>query len=69
MKLEPVASGDPPVAAAYQFIVPLVAEAVNVSVPTSHRLAGVVDVMVSEASIVAITAILVDVQLPLLACT
>ena len=69
MKLVPVAKLGPPEAAAYQFKVPPLAAAVNVTVPASQRLAGVVEVIVGVILIVAITAVLGVEQLPELAST
>ena len=42
----PVAKEAPPVAAAYQLIIPAAAVAPRVTVPASHRAAGVVPVIV-----------------------
>jgi hypothetical protein len=61
-----VARDVPPVAAAYQLIVPALAAAFNVTVPVPQRLAGVVAVTVGIALTVAITALLVAVEQPLL---
>ena len=59
----------PPEALAYQFKVPALAVAFKVSVPKPHRVLGVVAVMVGEAFTVAITAVRVEVQLPVVAST
>ena len=60
----------PPVAAAYQFIVPAEAVAPRVTVPVPHVLPGVVPVIVGIGLIVATTAVLVAVvQPPLVAST
>jgi hypothetical protein len=64
VKLMPVAKLVPPVAAAYQLIVPALAAAVNATVPVPQRLAGVVDVIVGIAFTVAATAVLVAVVHP-----
>ena len=49
VKLVPVPNDVPPVAAAYQLIVPALAVAPKVTVPVPQRLAGVVPVMVGIA--------------------
>ena len=60
----------PPVAAAYQFIVPAEAVAPRVTVPVPQVLPGVVPVIVGIGLIVATTAVLVAVvQPPLVAST
>ena len=69
VKLDPEANIAPPVALAYQFSVPPVAAALNVTLPVSQRPAGVVEVIVCAISIVAITAVLVDVHVPFVAST
>ena len=61
VKLVPVAKLVPPVAAAYQLIVPALAAAVKATVPVPQRLAGVLDVMVGIAF--SVTATTVDVSL------
>ena len=61
----PVPSDAPPVAAAYQLIVPALAVAPNVTVPVPHLDPGVVPVIVGIALTVAITAVLVTVVQPL----
>ncbi len=65
MKLVPVAKLVPPVAAAYQLIVPALAAAVKATVPVPHLLAGVLDVIVGI--VFTTTATAVDVSLQLLA--
>ncbi len=64
MKLVPVAKLVPPVAAAYQLIVPALAAAVKFTVPVPQRLAGVLEVIVGMAFTVAATAVLVAVVHP-----
>ena len=54
----------PPVAAAYQLIVPALAVAFSVTVPAPQRVAGVVAVTVGIVLTVAITAVLVAVVQP-----
>ena len=61
----PVPSELPPVAAAYQLMVPALAVAPNVTVPVPHLESGVVPVMVGTVFTVAITAVLVSVVHPL----
>ena len=61
VKLVPVAKLVPPVAAAYQLIVPALAAAVKATVPVPHLLAGVLDVMVGIAFTVITTGKLVAV--------
>jgi hypothetical protein len=65
----PVPSETPPVEAAYQFKVPALAVAPRTRVPASHLEAGVVELMLGIGSIVAITAVLEEVQLPLVTST
>ena len=55
----------PPVEAAYQFIVPALADAPNVTVPLPHTEPGVVPLMVGTAFTVATTAVLLAVVHPL----
>ena len=55
--------------ASYQFIVPLDATANNITVPTSQRVAGVVEVIDGVGKMVATTAVLGDVQNPLVTST
>ncbi len=62
MKLVPVAKLVPPVAAAYQLIVPALAAAVKFTVPVPQRLAGVLDVIVGMAFSVTDTAVDVSLQ-------
>ena len=70
VKLLPVASELPPVAAAYQLMIPALAVAPRITVPVPHLEAGVVPVMVGMAFTVAATAVLVaDVQPPSVAST
>ena len=64
VKLVPVPKLAPPVAAAYQLIVPAEAVAPNIAVPVPQIVAGVVPVMVGIVFTVAITAILVAVIQP-----
>ena len=64
VKLVPVPTKFPNDGASYQFKVPLEAEACNVTVPVSQRLAGVVEVTDGTSLIVAITGVLGDVQTP-----
>ena len=54
----PVPNEEPPVAAAYQFIVPAEAVAPKVTVPVPHREPSVVPVIVGIVFIVAVTAAL-----------
>lgn len=53
----PVANATPPVKLANQLIVPALGVALNVSVPAPHRVAGIVEVIVGVAVIVAVTAV------------
>ena len=69
VKLVPEPKAVPPVAVLYQLKVPLEADACNVTLPESHRLAGVVDVIVGTELIVATTAVLDEVQPPTVAST
>ena len=62
----PVPKLVPPVVAAYQLMVPVLAVANSVTVPVPHLFAGVVAVMVGDSFTVAVTAVLVDVVQPLL---
>ena len=59
----------PPLDAAYQEIVPADAVAPNVTVPLPQIPAGVVAVIVGGVLIVASTALLADVHVPLLVST
>ena len=61
----PVPNEVPPVGAAYQFNVPVLAEAIKVTVPASHRAAGVVPVTVGVVLIVAVTVVLDELVQPL----
>ena len=61
----PVPSELPPVAAAYQLMVPALAVAPNVTVPVPHLESGVVPVMLGTVLTVAVTAVLVSVVHPL----
>ena len=65
IKLIPVPKLEPPVAAAYQLMVPADAVAPNVTVPVPQTLPGVVPVMVGTVLTVASTAVLVPVVQPL----
>ena len=69
VKLVPVAKLVPPVAFSNQLIVPKFAVADNVILPESQRLFGIVAVIIGVAFTVAITAVLGDVQLPVVAST
>ncbi len=60
----PVPKLVPPVAAAYQLIVPALAVALKVTVPAPQRLAPVLVAMVGIAFTVAVTAVLVAVVHP-----
>ena len=66
VKLVPVPRDVPPVAAAYQLIVPALAVAPRTTVPVPHLEPGVVPVIVGIALTVAITAVLVAVVQPLI---
>ena len=68
VKLAPVPRAEPPEALAYQLIVPAEVEADNTITPASQRLFGP-PVTVGVAFMVAITAILAEVQLALEAAT
>jgi hypothetical protein len=65
VKLVPVPSELPPVAAEYQLIVPSLAVAPRVTVPVPHLELGVVPVIVGIVFTVAVTAVLVAVVQPL----
>ena len=69
VKLVPVPKTDPPEEFAYQFSVPELATAPNVTVPLSQRVADVVEVTIGVVLTVAITGVLVEVQLPVEAST
>ncbi len=60
----PVAKLVPPVAAAYQLIVPALAAAPNNTVPVEHLAAGVVPDILGTTFTVAVTAVLVGVVHP-----
>ena len=64
-----VAIALPPVGLAYQIVLPALAVATSVTTPASQRLPGVVDVILGVVLTVAITAVLGEVQLPVLAST
>ena len=66
VKLVPVPKLAPPVAAAYQLIVPALAVAPSVRVPVSHLDAGVELVIVGTVFMVAIIEVRVAVVQPLL---
>ena len=69
LKEVPVPKLAPPLLAAYQFNVPALAVAPRETDPVPQRLPGVVPVIVGEALIVAITAVLDEIQLPFVAST
>lgn len=69
MKFVPVPNELPPEAAAYQFNVPTLAVALNVSVPVPQREEGVEPVIVDVAPTVATTAVRPEVQLLSVAST
>ena len=60
----PVPRDEPPVEAAYQFIVPAEAVAPNATVPDTHTEPGVVPVMLGIVLTVAVTAVLEAVVQP-----
>ena len=60
----PVAKLVPPVAAAYQLMVPALAAAPNTTVPVEHLAAGVVPDILGTTFTVAVTAVLVAVVHP-----
>ena len=64
MKLVPLPKLVPPVAAAYQLIVPALAAAPKVAVPLPHTELGVVPLIVGIAFTVATTAVLLAVVHP-----
>lgn len=68
-KVPPLANEAPPLAEAYQLMVPVLAVAVKVTLPFPQRFAGVVAVIVGLALTLAITAVLFEVQLPFDAST
>ena len=61
----PVPNEEPPVAAAYQLMVPAVAAAPRSTVPVPQLLAGVTELISGVLFIVAVTAVLVAVVCPL----
>ena len=61
-KLFVVAKAAPPVGLAYQIVFPALAVAFKVTEPASHRLPGVVAVIVGVVFTVAITAVLEEAQ-------
>ena len=65
VKLVPVPKLDPPVAAAYQLMVPAEVVAPRVTIPVPQMLAGVVPVMVGIVFTVATTAVRVAVVQPI----
>jgi hypothetical protein len=70
VKLVPVPNDEPPVEAAYQFMVPLEDVAPKVTVPVPHLEPAVVPVIVGKVFTVAVTAVLLAVvQLPFVAST
>ena len=70
VKEVPVPNKFPPVGASYQFIVPAEATACSVTVPVSHREAGVVDVMDGAVLMVAVIRVLgILEQFPFVAST
>ena len=70
VKLVPVPKDTPPVAAAYQLMVPADAVAPKLTVPASHREPGVVAVMLGPPVMVASTCVRVlVVQVPSFAST
>jgi len=69
VKLFPLAKTDPPVATLYHLKVPAVAVAANVTLPEPQRDAGIVELTAGVIFAVAITAVLADVQFPVVAST
>ena len=65
----PVPRLDPPEEAVYQLSVPALAVAPKVTIPASQREAGVVVATLGVVFIVAVTAVLAEVQLLLVAST
>ena len=65
----PVPKAVPPVGTLYQLKVPKLAVAPKTTVPVPQRLPGVVPTIAGMRLTVAITAVLVEVQLPLVAST
>ena len=68
VKVAPVANEEPPEATAYQFNVPALPEAPSTREPASHREAGVIELITVEP-IIAVTAILGEIQFPTVAST
>ena len=64
MKLVPVPKTCPPVAAAYQLIVPSDAPAPSVTCPLPHTLPGVVPVMAGIGVTVTVTDVLAELEQP-----
>ena len=69
MKLVPLPRALPPLATSNQLIVPALAVAPKVTVPAPHRPEGEVAVIVGDTLAVAKTAVLADVQVPLVTST
>ena len=63
-KLFEVDNGVPPVASAYQTVLPALEVALSVTVPALHLLLGVVAVMAGVVFTVAITGTLEEAQVP-----
>ena len=65
LKLVPVAKAVPPIAALYHDKVPALEVALKVTIPAPHRLAGVVELTVGIAFIVAVIGVLIaEIQVP-----
>ena len=70
VKLVPVPKEEPPEEAAYQFIVPALAEALKLTVPAPHLLPPVTEEIEGDELTVAVTAVReAVVQPPLVAST
>ena len=69
VNVPPIPNEVPPVDAAYQLNVPTLAAAPNVTVPGPQRAAGVVEETVGIVLMVAITAVLAEVQPALVTST
>ena len=69
VKLFPDPNTIPPDAELYQFKVPALAVAPKVTVPESHTCDGEVDVILGVTLIVAVTGVLVELQVPKVAST
>lgn len=67
--MTPVPSDEPPETTLYQFKLPALPVACNSTVPVPQRAPGIVPVMVGVVLMVAITAVLDDVQLLFVAST